>query len=679
MLNPNQQRPQQILPQQQPKPGGATSTNTLDRVPPDTQIISVIDGSGKPVQNGGITSSNSITFTARGVDNTGEAVSTFLCSLDNRLFASCGSQTYLPNLSVGGHSFAVVAIDSAGNKDQSPAGFTWTVTQSSLLSQQSPAVIQQSPAAAVNNQSSPQQQTQLHATKPPSKLSPSLNALSTPSSCPADYCVTSGDTLGPINVVQCTADDPEIIVECEMISGPGTFSTTDGNPAEGTLTWTNAGPPGTYQASFQAVCISAPCLPSNIFTITIYVNAPPVAVASADKTEVNSGDVVTLDASQSYDPDNNLPLTYSWIQVNLGFSSTDEQATFTAPSVTTDTTYFIFLEVRDALGGFSSTSSFAEVGILVHPVNHPPVANAGPDQTVTSGDTVTLQGSGTDADNDPLKYSWTQTAGPSVTLSDASSPAPTFTAPEVDTETTLTFQLIVNDGKINSEPASVNVIVNPECGCSSTPQTLESSSGTITADTASSCGGKNDPTYIPAQGAQQQQYLVKASSLLEVYNNYHNQYPPAGYSLTEGNVQKTSKLAHDPKTGFVNCKTHVDVQIIMHLPNFPGIKNKKLFSPAAQAEWNRFLGALTVHENGHVSIIHDGTAYGVKYGGGFDGIVSVMVGQDDTGAINTLDQRGTDTQNAHDAYDAATHHGELQGAVLCYNPPYKYLGGDKCQ
>ena len=80
------------------------------------------------------------------------------------------------------------------------------------------------------------------------------------------------------------------------------------------------------------------------------------------------------------------------------------------------------------------------------------------DQTVNPGNIVKLQGTGTDANGDPLTYSWTQTAGPSVTLSDPSSPTPTFTAPNVNTQTTLTFQLVVNDGMIDSDP-SFDVVI----------------------------------------------------------------------------------------------------------------------------------------------------------------------------------------------------------------------------
>jgi len=81
-------------------------------------------------------------------------------------------------------------------------------------------------------------------------------------------------------------------------------------------------------------------------------------------------------------------------------------------------------------------------------VNEPPVADAGPDQTVNVGDLVQLDGSGSyDPDGDPLSYSWTfisKPAGSSATLSDPSSVNPTFTA---DLAGEYLLKLTVDDGR----------------------------------------------------------------------------------------------------------------------------------------------------------------------------------------------------------------------------------------
>ena len=86
--------------------------------------------------------------------------------------------------------------------------------------------------------------------------------------------------------------------------------------------------------------------------------------------------------------------------------------------------------------------------------NYPPVADAGPAQTVDCESTVTLSGSATDPEGDPLTYSWEQISGPSVrTITDASKLQASFTAPTVTVDTDLLFRLTVSD-ETNAEVAT---------------------------------------------------------------------------------------------------------------------------------------------------------------------------------------------------------------------------------
>ncbi|MCY3911649.1 MAG: leucine-rich repeat protein, partial [Chloroflexi bacterium] len=91
--------------------------------------------------------------------------------------------------------------------------------------------------------------------------------------------------------------------------------------------------------------------------------------------------------------------------------------------------------------------------------NQAPTASAGPDQSVDSGATVTLDASGSsDADSaDTLSYRWEQTAGTTVTLSSATAAGPTFTAPS--NAANLTFRITVFDGRGGSDRDSVAVTV----------------------------------------------------------------------------------------------------------------------------------------------------------------------------------------------------------------------------
>ncbi len=90
----------------------------------------------------------------------------------------------------------------------------------------------------------------------------------------------------------------------------------------------------------------------------------------------------------------------------------------------------------------SGTMATADAPLTVQ--NVAPVADAGTDQTVGVDELATLSGSGTDDNGDTLSYGWAQTGGtPLVTLSDAMSQAPAFTAPAGPTM--LTFTLTVTD------------------------------------------------------------------------------------------------------------------------------------------------------------------------------------------------------------------------------------------
>ncbi|MDP8209583.1 MAG: T9SS type A sorting domain-containing protein [Candidatus Stygibacter australis] len=75
-----------------------------------------------------------------------------------------------------------------------------------------------------------------------------------------------------------------------------------------------------------------------------------------------------------------------------------------------------------------------------------PVADAGIDQVVRDGETITLDGSGSyDPDDDVITYIWTAPAG--ITLNNAAAEMPTFIAPEVNNDIDYTFTLVVSDGE----------------------------------------------------------------------------------------------------------------------------------------------------------------------------------------------------------------------------------------
>ncbi len=186
--------------------------------------------------------------------------------------------------------------------------------------------------------------------------------------------------------------------------------------------------PGTYIAQLVVSDGWASSAPSAV-TITSE-NLKPVAKASANPTTVHAGASVQLDGSASSDPDGNLPLSYAWSFVAKPGGS---QAILADPAIFNPTfvadqpgDYVVQLIVKDSLMAESAAAT-----VTISTANSPPVADAGPDQALTRvNSVVTLNGKGTDPDGDQvtLKWSLSRPAGSTATLSNDTSPNPTFVA-----------------------------------------------------------------------------------------------------------------------------------------------------------------------------------------------------------------------------------------------------------
>jgi len=191
-----------------------------------------------------------------------------------------------------------------------------------------------------------------------------------------------------------------------------------------------------------------------VVVTVLQANKIPTANAGVDQS-VNEGTTATLDGSTSSDPDGDV-LTYKWTAPPgiILSSDSDGKPTFTAPEVSADTQYTFSLVVNDG----KADSAPDEVVITVFQVNKVPTADAGSDQSVNEGATTSLDGSASsDPDGDALTYKWTAPAA--IVLSSDSDEKPTFTAPEVVTDSQFTFSLVVNDGQADSAPDEVVITV----------------------------------------------------------------------------------------------------------------------------------------------------------------------------------------------------------------------------
>jgi len=193
-------------------------------------------------------------------------------------------------------------------------------------------------------------------------------------------------------------------------------------------------------------------------TVTVmWVNEAPIADAGNAQT-VAEGIQVTLDGSNSRDPDGNI-VSYQWVQTTGPTVSLSDPAavkpSFTSPTIVSTGAALTFdLTVTDSLGLKSTDTAI----VNVTNGNLPPVANAGGNRTVNEGIQVTLNGS---ASNDPdgtiVSFQWVQVGGPAVSLANAASATPAFTAPNVGPNgAALTFRLtVIDDGGLQAVDTSI--------------------------------------------------------------------------------------------------------------------------------------------------------------------------------------------------------------------------------
>ena len=419
-----------------------------DTTPPETMLGDVTVGWLGSIAAGDTTPSVDINFDFNGTDLVG--ISHYECRLDNGAWKSAHSLsdisgekinncTYTGVRDPGSHNFEVRAVDTSGNKDPSPASFTWNI---------------ESPVNAIQGLI-----TQVNSIYQSLSLDPPLHQaiedLSDKSiSNDGNSCYMLDSFMNEIKVQN-------------MI---GSLSLTDLND---------------FAKTTLAIMDNIGC-------------PPPIANAGSPQS-VDAGEKdVMLDGSDSFYADN--PTSFKWKQI--GGSPTVEirnsgkvKASFDAPTsdqfkdAGSSTTLTFELTVAGA-GDLKSTAITAvKVNAVTTPpvqpaVNTPPVAKS---QSVTTNrDTpasITLDA--TDEDGDSLTYSLTSSPKQgSLSSFDKDSGSVVYT-PKSGYTGSDSFTFTANDKSSTSNTAKVSITVNPVTHVN-TPPVAKSQSVTTNRDTPAS-------------------------------------------------------------------------------------------------------------------------------------------------------------------------------------------------
>jgi hypothetical protein len=185
-----------------------------------------------------------------------------------------------------------------------------------------------------------------------------------------------------------------------------------------------------------------------------FAPTPAVAFAGTDQ-EVVQGKTVTLDGGGS----TGSITGFHWTQTAGPAVTLDgagaKTATFTAPTVSADTTLTFSLSVD---GAGNPAPNTVDIKVLA---SAPAGADssAGPDQTAAvQGSKISLDGTGS---TDATGFAWKQTGGPDVTLTGANTASPTFTMPKGSDK--LTFELTASNASgADATPDSVVITPKPD-------------------------------------------------------------------------------------------------------------------------------------------------------------------------------------------------------------------------
>ncbi|MGR3982020.1 PKD domain-containing protein [Pseudoalteromonas sp. 1181_04] len=186
-------------------------------------------------------------------------------------------------------------------------------------------------------------------------------------------------------------------------------------------------------------------------------NSSPNAAISFIAPQVLMSQTLNLSARDSYDVDGDL-LTYLWEVISQPSNSSVELNNYRTVdaefSADTPGDYEIELTVADPTLASTSTSAI----VKVVSGNQVPVANAGPDKIVNTGQSIPLSAIASyDPEQSPLAYQWSLIKKPDDSNLQLITSNQQIIMVELDVDGEYVFSLVVNDGQADSTPSQVRI------------------------------------------------------------------------------------------------------------------------------------------------------------------------------------------------------------------------------
>lgn len=244
----------------------------------------------------------------------------------------------------------------------------------------------------------------------------------------------------------------------------------------------------------------------NVLVTANNSNQAPSTDAGQDQS-VEEGVNVNLSANAS-DNDGTIE-SYSWAQLSgasVNLSSADSaNASFVAPEVPDGQEQIsLAFEVLVTDDDGATATDSVTITVLAPVENIAPTVSAGNDATVFEQTGVSLVASAEDSDGSISSYSWSQTSGNTLSLTNANTSEASFTSPtlaDVNTPESYTFEITVTDDQGLTATDSISITVRAsastdDCTLTISPGTLFTSAFAQLSPGQTLC--LNDGIYVQA-------------------------------------------------------------------------------------------------------------------------------------------------------------------------------------